>query len=104
MTELPETLRSFREQFPRAWEAYVGFAEACDREGPLAGRWAELIKVAVSAALRREGGLVAHISRSLSAGASAEEVYQAVLLTGPLAGFGTSLRAYAIARERLEKG
>lgn len=99
---MPDTLEGFKRQFPEAWSAYERLRDACDRKGPLDAKTAELVKVGISTALGREGGLVAHISRAKKQGAKNEEIYQAILLATALAGFPTALAAYAVARKHLE--
>ncbi|MEE8228839.1 MAG: carboxymuconolactone decarboxylase family protein [candidate division NC10 bacterium] len=97
----PQLIRDFQKRFPQVWEAYVQLREACDREGPLSPRELELIKVGISAALRREGGLIAHIDRAREVGASPEQIYQAILVATGLTGFPNTLAAFGIARDRL---
>ncbi len=96
----PHTLQEFKRQFPAVWEAYEKLRAACD-QGPLDERTRELIKIGVSAALRREGGLIAHISKALRAGATQKEVYQAIILATGLAGFPTTLGSFAVAQRYL---
>lgn len=97
----PRLVRDFQAKFPQVWEAHVQLREACDREGPLGSREVELIKVGISAALRREGGLIAHIDRAREEGASPEQIYQAILVATSLTGFPNTLAAFGIARDRL---
>lgn len=99
----PQVLRDFQQRFPQVWQAYVKLRDACDDQGPLTARERELIKVGISAALRREGGLIAHIDRARDVGASPEEIYQAILVATGLVGFPSTLAAFGIARDRLER-
>ncbi|MEE9173152.1 MAG: carboxymuconolactone decarboxylase family protein [candidate division NC10 bacterium] len=99
--EQPRLVRDFQQRFPQVWEAYVQLREACDHEGPLSPRELELIKVGISAAQRREGGLIAHIDRARDEGASPEQIYQAILAATGLTGFPNTLAAFGIARDRL---
>jgi 4-carboxymuconolactone decarboxylase len=98
----PRLLRDFQRKFPQVYEAYVKLRDACDQQGPLTPRELELIKVGMSAALRREGGLIAHIERARDVGATPEEIYQAILAATGLIGFPNTLAAFGIARDRLE--
>ena len=97
----PRLLQDFQQRFPQVWETYVQLREACDRQGPLSPRELELIKVGISTALRREGGLIAHIDRAREVGASPEQIYQAILVATGLIGFPNTLAAFGIARDRL---
>ncbi len=98
----PRLVQDFQKRFPQVWEAYVELREACDLQGPLSARERELIKVGISAALRREGGLIAHIDRARDEGASPEQIYQAILVATGLTGFPNTLAAFGIARNRLQ--
>ncbi len=99
----PQLVRHFEQRFPEVWKAYVKLRDACDDQGPLTARERELIKVGISAALRREGGLIAHIDRARDVGASPEDVYQAILVATGLIGLPNTLAAFGIARDRLER-
>ena len=98
---MPKTLEDFKKQFPKAWNAYEQLKNACDKEGPLDARTAELIKIGVSAALQHEGGVVAHVSQARKAGASNAEIYHAILLATGLAGFPAVLAGIGAAKKYL---
>lgn len=97
----PHTLKEFKRQFPAVWEAYERLRAACDHQGPLDEKTRELIKVGISAALRREGGLIAHMAKALKAGATRDEVYQAIVLATGLVGFPATLGSFAVAHRYL---
>lgn len=99
---VPPLLRDFQQRFPQIWGTYVQLREACDHQGPLSPLERELIKVGISAALRRHGGLIAHIDRARDVGATPDQIYQAILLAMGLTGFPTTLAAFGIARDHLE--
>lgn len=98
---VPQTLRAFAAHFPAAWRQYRAFREACDAGGPLPPKVRELIKISVEVARKRHGGLIAHIVRARRAGATREEIYHAILLAAPLAGFPDVLDAFLVAKRRL---
>jgi AhpD family alkylhydroperoxidase len=100
--QVPPLLRDFQQRFPQVWDAYVHLREACDQQGPLSALERELIKVGISAALRRQGGLIAHIDRARDVGASTEQIYQTILLATGLTGLPTTLAAFSIVRDHLE--
>lgn len=97
----PQTLRDFKKRFPQVWESYQRLQNVCDISGPLEAKTKELIRVAISAALRRHGGLIAHLDRAKALGATDDELYHAILLALPLAGFPDTLAAFKIAKEHL---
>ncbi len=99
---MPETLDRFKKQFSEVWEAYEDLRDSCDNHGPLDRRTVELIKIAVSSALNREGGVVAHVSQARKAGASPEEIHQAILITMALTGFPVTLASLSVATKYLE--
>ncbi len=99
---MPETLENFKRQFPDVWTDYEELRDVCDTHGPLDTRTVELIKTAVSCAMGHEGGVIAHVAQAKKAGASPEEIYQALLVTVPLAGFPTVLASVTAARKYLE--
>lgn len=92
-------LDAFKKEFPDVWAAYESVRNTCDRQGPLDRKTVELVKIGVSAALGRHGGLDAHIAQAQRAGAQEAEIYQAILATMSLAGFPTALGAFATAKE-----
>ena len=99
---MPKTLNDFKKHFPEVWSAYEQLRNTCDNNGSLDRKTGELIKIAVSTALRQEGGVVAHASQAKKAGASDEEVYQAILVAMGQAGFPAVVGAMAAAKEYLE--
>ena len=100
---MPQTLTRFRKKFPEVWKAYVMLRDTCTDTGPLDEKTVELIKVGISAALEREGGLVAHVSRARKAGASPSEIYHAILQGIGLTGFPTILAAFQVVHEVFKK-
>lgn len=97
----PQTLASFSAKYPRAWTRYRALREACDRSGPLTPRTRELIKIGIEVAVRRHGGLVAHLHRAQAAGASSAEIYHAIVLAMPLVGLPNVLDAFVTAQNTL---
>ncbi|MCK9530789.1 MAG: carboxymuconolactone decarboxylase family protein [Gammaproteobacteria bacterium] len=96
------TLEDFKARFPDAWGAYEALRDTLDREGPLDKKTVELIKIGIAAAQEHEGSLIAHISQARKAGATPEEIYQAVLQSTGLAGFSVALHGIRSARAYME--
>jgi AhpD family alkylhydroperoxidase len=99
---MPKKLDDFKTQFPDIWSAYERLRNASDREGPLEDKTVELIKIGISTAMEHEGGVVAHASQARKAGASDEEIYQAILTATSLCGFPAVLGAMSTAKKFLE--
>ena len=100
---MPDTLDNFKREFPDAWAAYLQLKQACDKDGPLDSKVVELVKVGISTALEREGGLVAHISQAKKAGADNHEIYHAILIAMGLVGFPAVLAAFSTATKYLKQ-
>jgi len=98
------TLDDFKSDFPDAWAAYEGLRNACDHEGPLDKKTVELIKIGIAAAQEHEGSLIAHVSQATKAGATPEEIYQAILQSTGLAGFAVTLHGIRSAKAYIETG
>jgi AhpD family alkylhydroperoxidase len=96
------TLEDFKAEFPDAWAAYESLRNACDHEGPLNKKTVELIKVGIAAAQEHEGSLVAHVSQARKAGATPDEIYQAILQATGLAGFAVALHGIRTAKAYIE--
>lgn len=96
---MAKPLDAFKQEFPDVWTAYESVRNTCDQQGPLDRKTVELVKVGISAALGRHGGLAAHIAQAQRAGAQEAEIYQAILATMSLAGFPAALGAFVTARE-----
>ncbi len=70
-------------------EQFAGMRGAIDEVGPLERKYRELINIAAFSTARIEGGFKTHCGRALDAGATHDEVRQAVLLTfGSCLGIG----------------
>ena len=70
--------------------------------GPLDARHGHLIQLAAAAANRSEGAVHSHVKRALDAGATAEEIYHALVLLTSTVGFPTVAAALCWAREIIE--
>jgi alkylhydroperoxidase/carboxymuconolactone decarboxylase family protein YurZ len=74
----PQTLGKY---FPGMIEAHHALQKAAVDGGPLDEKTRELILLGAFTAARQEGGFKSHARRALAAGATAEELRQAVALT-----------------------
>lgn len=59
------------------------------QQGPLDEKTANLIQLAAAVAIRSEGAVHSHIRRATDSGASADEVYHAIVLLTGTVGFPT---------------
>jgi len=74
----PQTLGTY---FPGMLEAHRALQAAVAQGGPLDERTRELILLGAFTVARQEGGFKSHCRRALAAGATPEEVRQAVAVT-----------------------
>ena len=74
----------FAKTFPEVTQAYRAMKSAYGSAGPLDEKTKQLIQVAIMVSIGSQGGTRDHVGFALDAGASAEEVRQAVLMVlGP---------------------
>ena len=94
MSELPEPFVRFNEQFPDVSKAYAMLGGAIHEGGPLDAKTRQLVKLGMAIAAGSEGAVHAHTRRSLEAGLSKAEIYQAMLLAITTVGFPATVAAY----------
>ena len=92
------------QRYPQFWEGFQAMRSAIGKAGPLDTKTQELINTAVYAAAGAEPGTKTHAARAYQAGASPEEVQQAVLLClGTGLGFSPTYQAVDWVRQALEE-
>lgn len=92
----------FAEKYPAVVDAYRAYKNGYNAAGGLDGATKQLIQVAIFAALGAEFGVRDHAKFAVDAGASKEDVYQAILLALGPAGTSRGLPALKAAVEVLE--
>lgn len=90
---LPSEYTDFVRDWPEVARAHEALADACHRAGPLDARTRHLVKLGVATALQLEGAVKSHCRQALDAGASAEEVRHAVMLSLTTSGFSRMIAA-----------
>ena len=85
--ELPSGARRIARDYPELWEAYTRLGEAGSDAGPLDGREARLVKVALAAGAGLEGAVHSHVRRALDEGIEAEAIRHVALLGVTTLGF-----------------
>jgi AhpD family alkylhydroperoxidase len=97
----PEHFQRFVREYPDVWQAHQQLSEACAECGPLDRKTRELIKVGISGASNQTTALQRHAVMAVQAGATKEEVYQAILLLITTTGFPRASAALQWARNAL---
>lgn len=85
--ELPGHFASVQERFPKIMAALAELGKAARQQGPLESKTAHLIQLAAAAAIQSEGAVHSHVQRAITAGATPDEIYHAVLLLVSTIGF-----------------
>jgi alkylhydroperoxidase/carboxymuconolactone decarboxylase family protein YurZ len=77
---LPSSIDEFKEKHPSVWDAFSKLGEACHHTGPLDEKTRRLVKLALSVALRHEGGVHSATRRALESGVTRDEMEHVALL------------------------
>ncbi len=109
MKPLPKTFKDFVKKYPTVWRAHEALTQACAEAGPLDRKTRELIKVGLSVAANLQTATERHTVMAVENGATAEEVYHAVLMTmttcgHPLTAAGFKWASDALAGSKAKKG
>lgn len=86
---LPEHYLKLRKRFRQYFKALDQLGERAREAGPLDDKTANLIQMAAAATVFSQGAVHSHARRALQAGATEEELYQALLLITSTVGFPT---------------
>lgn len=87
--DIPDHYTSLKQRFPRTMDAIENLGSTVVDEGPLEKKVGHLVKLAAAAVSSSEGAVHSHTRRALEAGATADEIYHALLLLVSTAGFPT---------------
>ena len=97
MAQAPEDLPSGAGEvaaaYPAVWKAYAALGKACSEAGPVDGRTARLVKLALAIGALSEGAVHSHTRRALDEGLTKEELKQVALLAIPTVGFPQGVKA-----------
>lgn len=85
--KLPGRYVQFQKNFPSVFSAYAQLGQATSESGPLGKKEIALVKLAIAAGARLEGGVHSHCRRALEAGATAAEIRHVILLSTTTIGF-----------------
>jgi alkylhydroperoxidase/carboxymuconolactone decarboxylase family protein YurZ len=102
-TEFPKNFLKLRETYPAVIDAYQSAGELGRKAGPLNEKLTHLVQLAGCVALRSEGGVHSHTRRALQTGATAQEIYHALVLLTSTAGFPAVSAAFSWVNDVIEK-
>jgi alkylhydroperoxidase/carboxymuconolactone decarboxylase family protein YurZ len=89
---LPAGAGEIAKAYPDVWEAYAALGKACSEAGPIDGRTARLVKLALAIGALSEGAVHSHTRRALEEGIASEELKQVALMAIPTLGFPQGVR------------
>jgi 4-carboxymuconolactone decarboxylase len=101
--KLPGTYRELMQKFPEITAAHDQMAAAVERAGPLDAKTCALIKIGVSVGAGLESALRSHVRRATQAGASEEEIVQAIFQGMNTIGFPRTVAAWSWAGVQFER-
>lgn len=102
-TKLPGTYMRFISKFPEIGNAHESVARAVDTAGPLDHKTCELIKIGISLGAGLESATKSHTRRALEAGATEQEIDQAILLGINTRGFPQTVAAWQWAQDQIQR-
>jgi len=90
---LPKIYEKFSGKFPEVFKDFKQLGQTCRAAGPLDQKSQDLIKLGIAIGANSRGGVMSSTRKALEAGASPEEIYQAVLLGLTTSGFPNMIAA-----------
>ena len=102
MTQYTGNYSWLMEKFGPVMENHQEFGKALRDAGPINNKDANLIQLAAAAAVKAEGAVHSHVKRAMKAGASADEIYHAIILLASTIGFPATAAALSWARDIIE--
>jgi AhpD family alkylhydroperoxidase len=103
MPKPPTFYQQFAAAHPDVVKAYEALGDATRGAGPLDPVHAELVKLALAAGARLEGGVHSHVRRALEAGATPDQLRHVAVLGITTLGFPASMAIRAMIEDELGK-
>ncbi|MEM9414832.1 MAG: carboxymuconolactone decarboxylase family protein [Planctomycetota bacterium] len=101
--KLPGTYRKFVERFPELGDTHERIAEVVQHCGPLDDKTCSLVKIGISLGAGLESAVRSHVRRAIEAGATAQEIEQAIMLGMNTVGFPRTVAAWSWAQVQFER-
>ena len=101
--EPPKTFQQFVARFPVLGEAHQRVGREVESLGPLGAKECALIKIGISLGAGLESAVRSHVRRATQAGATREEIEQAILLGMNTVGFPRTVAAWSWANQQFER-
>lgn len=101
--KVPTHYSKFLKNYPEVAKSYTDLSAAVKKVGPLNPKTRALIKLGIAVGLKHEGAVHSHTRKSLEAGATAEEIRQAVVISLTTIGFPSMMAALSWVNDVLEQ-
>ncbi|MEX0886392.1 MAG: carboxymuconolactone decarboxylase family protein, partial [Phycisphaeraceae bacterium] len=101
--KLPKTFKQFVSKYPALGEAHQRVGKEVENLGPMDAKACALVKIGISLGAGLETAVRSHVRRAMEAGASEEEVEQAILLGMNTVGFPRTVAAWSWAQVQFER-
>ena len=103
MARLPRPYQTFKQSYPRIWQAYDRLGSLSHEAGPLDEKSRALVKLAMAIGAKLEGAVHSHTRRALDAGATPREIRHLVLLGLTTLGFPSTIAALTWVEDVLKR-
>lgn len=101
--KLPGTYMQFVRRFPELAKAHEDVASAVEELGPLDRKQCALIKIGIAMGAGLESAVRSHVRRATEAGATEQEIEQALMLGMNTLGFPRTVAAWSWAQVQFER-
>ena len=101
--KLPGTYKKFIARFPELGKAHEAMSDAAFAAGPLDEKTLCLVKIGICVGAGLESALRSHVRRALAAGASEQEVEQAIMQGMTTLGFPKTVASWHWAQIQFER-
>jgi alkylhydroperoxidase/carboxymuconolactone decarboxylase family protein YurZ len=101
--KLPKTFEQFVHRFPELGAAHERIGKAVDDLGPLDAKMRFLIKIGICVGGGLESAMRSHVRRAMQAGATPQEIEQAIMLGMNTVGFPRTVAAWSWAQQQFER-
>lgn len=100
--KLPKAYQSFLQRYPEIGQAWDLLTEA-GQDGPLDGKTARLIKLAIAVGAMREGAVHASVRKALAMGIPKAQIEQVVALAASTLGLPSAVAIHSWIADELAK-
>ncbi len=101
--KLPNVFQAIVAQYPDVAAAHEAMAAAVDRTGPLDAKTCSLVKIGISVGAGLESAVRSHVRRATAAGATRDEITQAIFQGMNTVGFPRTVAAWSWAKTQFDR-